>query len=172
MQVGYGCSICSYVLSIQDHFMVLSNYLRRPISTYGGQATLKPNLPGVDQHAIIYTRNKVPQVKQYKAANGVWVSENLTKDPIQVIREQEDKEGELAPTSRLNFSKLYTVEHNVRVLNIGMVHKNSMASLSANSFLRPNDPPKPPIEHPRQLGLMIQTKEQIRELKSKEKERV
>jgi hypothetical protein len=69
----------------------------------------------------------------------------LSKDPIKVIREQEDREGDLGALSRINYSKIYTVEKYVRVLNIGMVDKMSLRSLETNSFVRPRTTP---IERP------------------------
>jgi hypothetical protein len=38
-------------------------------------------------------------------------------------------------SSRINDSKIYTVEHDVRVLNIGRVHELSIASLRSNSYI-------------------------------------
>ncbi len=35
----------------------------------------------------------------------------------------------LDPLSRVNFGKMYTVEHNVKVKNIGLVASGSMAKL-------------------------------------------
>jgi hypothetical protein len=73
------------------------------------------------------------------------VTENLSKDPIRVKREQTDAEGDLGELSRLNYSKIYTVENYVRVLNIGMVHQESMESLINNCYLRPRtEPPGKP----------------------------
>ncbi|PVH81043.1 hypothetical protein DL98DRAFT_417452 [Cadophora sp. DSE1049] len=125
---GYGNSICS------------------PIYTYGGQATLKPNLPDVQQHAIIHTSRQPPPEKFSYDDTGTLVKENLEKEPIRVINEQADEEGDLGAFSRINYSKIYTVEHYVRVLNIGKVHPMSMASLEKNSFFnrRANEPPQPP----------------------------
>jgi hypothetical protein len=80
--------------------------------------------------------------------NGNTISENLTIDPIQVIREQKDEEGDLGDYSRVNFSKIYTVENFVRVLNIGMVHPNSMDSLIYYARVKPrNTSPQPPRTH-------------------------
>jgi hypothetical protein len=119
-----------------------------PIHTYNKQATFKPNLPEVDQHAIIYTEKKAPQEMITSDANGNEISENLTIDPIRVIREQKDKEGDLGDYSRVNFSKIYTVENFVRVLNIGMVHPNSMDSLVRYARVKPRDTsPQPPRTH-------------------------
>jgi len=51
----------------------------------------------------------------------------LSKPPIRVdpisLREQLD------PKSRINFSKIYTVEHNTKVSFVGPVHESSMDDL-------------------------------------------
>jgi hypothetical protein len=67
----------------------------RPIHTYSGQATLKYNLPEPRQHAIIYTSASPPPEHFYTLDNGTVVSENLTKSPIKVVREQQGPEGGL-----------------------------------------------------------------------------
>ncbi|QSZ31367.1 hypothetical protein DSL72_000932 [Monilinia vaccinii-corymbosi] len=110
MVKGHGSSICC------------------PIHTYSNQATLKPNLPAPKCHTIIYTSPVCPNKHQIFVGNH-WLSEDLTLEPIQVIREQQDSEGELHRLSRLNYSKVYTVEHYVRVMNIGMVARNSIIHL-------------------------------------------
>ncbi|KAI9814564.1 MAG: hypothetical protein M1827_003119 [Pycnora praestabilis] len=88
-----------------------------PISTYGDRGTTKR---GVDSstHAIIYTSNIPPEL--------LATEEGMTKDPIGVQPEGDDK---LAPTSRVNFGKVYTVEHNVKVKGIGMVTIDGLSKL-------------------------------------------
>jgi hypothetical protein len=120
----------------------------RPIQTYSGQATFKPNLPDRNQHAIIHTSKHCPEELSYKADDGTIVWEELSKDPIRVNSEQKGPEGQLEPASRLNYSKIYTVEHYVRVLNIGMVDKDSLASLQRNSMISRGTPAEKPTQHP------------------------
>ena len=127
-------------------FPINSNTLQRPVHTYGGQATLKPNLPERMQHAIIYTSAKAPQECCFRAADGTLVFEELIKDPIKVHREQSGPEGELSSLSRINYSKIYTVENYVRVLNVGMVEDEFIPTLIHNSFMKPRESP---IERPR-----------------------
>jgi hypothetical protein len=128
---GYGNTICS------------------PIHTYSGQATLKPNLADRQQHAMIYTSKQPPQEKWYKAEDGTIVTENLSKLPIRVNSELSDPEGQLDTLSRINYCKIYTVENNVRVLNIGMVHPDYIHILDANCFVRPRtEPPEKPRKDP------------------------
>lgn len=119
----------------------------RPIHTYNGQATLKPNLPERQQHAIIYTSQDCPPEHWYTATDGSIVKENLTKDAIRVKREQKGPEGDLGEYSRLNYSKIYTVENYVRVLNIGIVERDWLPALNANSYVK-NSETLGPVEKP------------------------
>jgi hypothetical protein len=105
---------------------------------------LKPNLPERQQHAIVYTSDECPAECSYDAGGGNIVRENLTRDPIKVKREQPGPEGDLGVYSRLNYSKVYTVENYVRVLKIGMVDKDSLQSLKHNSYINPALPPPEP----------------------------
>ncbi|KAE9367982.1 hypothetical protein N431DRAFT_561801 [Stipitochalara longipes BDJ] len=134
IQEGWGNNICS------------------PIQTYSGQATLKYNLPDRKQHAIIYTSRECPKEYSYKAKDGSTVREGLVKDPIRVQSEQDGPEGRLHPLSRLNYSKIYTVENYVRVLNIGMVHKDYISSLWRNSMIYRATPAEKPTKHPSRSG--------------------
>lgn len=119
----------------------------RPIQTYSGQATLKPNLPDRQQHAIIYTSKHCPDEYWYTAQDGTVIKEALSKDPIKVRREQDGPEGDLGKLSRINYSKIYTVENYVRVLNIGMVDRDSLPSLERNSMIYRATPAEKPVRH-------------------------
>ena len=67
-------------------------------------------------------------------------------------REQSGPEGDLDSFSRINFSKVYTVENNVRVLNIEMVTKECLSSLKYNSYINPSlELPEPPSK-PKSTG--------------------
>jgi hypothetical protein len=79
------------------------------ISTYSGRGTVKG---GLDQnaHAIIYTGEKPPKKLPEE--------KRLTKDPIQVVPVGGH---ELEPLSRVNLAKVYPVEHNFKVLEVGRV---------------------------------------------------
>jgi hypothetical protein len=97
---------------------------------------LNPNLPDPQNHAIIYTSNYAPEPYSYTNTNGDVYSEKLSNFPIKVVREQSDREGELDPRSRINYTKVYTVEHYVRVLNIGIVDNRSMNALLSSSPIK------------------------------------
>ncbi|KAN0093471.1 hypothetical protein V8E51_016655 [Hyaloscypha variabilis] len=105
------------------------------IHMYSGQATLKSYLPDPSEHSIIHTSERPPPELQIIAEDGTVISEQIDKDPIRVVSERGDIE--LLPAARINYSKIYVVEKDVRVLNIGMVHQNSMASLMLDSPLKP-----------------------------------
>ncbi|KAI9809998.1 MAG: hypothetical protein M1827_006765 [Pycnora praestabilis] len=88
-----------------------------PIYTYGKQGATKPGLT-VEDHAIIYTGRKSP--------SPVLGEEAIDKEPIKVTA---DQGMELEALSRINFGKIYTVEHNVKVKNVGTVHATSIPKL-------------------------------------------
>jgi hypothetical protein len=116
-----------------------------PIHTYGYQACLKPSLPDVNQHTIIYTSEYPPNERSYIDEKGVERFEGLSKTPIRVVSERKDPEGDLGERSRLNYSKVYTVEFYSRVLNIGMVHGDHLETLTANSLVKKRvEPPEGP----------------------------
>jgi hypothetical protein len=77
--------------------------------------------PGIDasSHAIIYMSNSTPA--RLKSETG------MTKEPICVDPATPDQK--LGRLSRVNFAKIYTVEHNVKVLHVGSVAKQSMHHL-------------------------------------------
>jgi len=107
------------------------------IHTYSGHATLKYNLPDPENHSIIYTSQHCPDFHSVMGEDNVVYSEDLILDAIRVKPEQENHPlCQLHPKSRINYTKLYTVEKDVRVFNIGMV--SNIASLTANSPLKPS----------------------------------
>lgn len=99
----------------------MSDFIYRPINTYGGRGVSRPNLSREDRqaHAIIYMSDTQP---------GKLASEtDLIKQPIAVDKASADQT--LAATSRINFSKIHTVEWNVKVMNVGKVSRKSMPYL-------------------------------------------
>ncbi|KAL2064646.1 hypothetical protein VTL71DRAFT_3784 [Oculimacula yallundae] len=94
------------------------NTSARPILTYGGRATLKPGVH-VEHHTVIYT-DKI-------AGARLLPGEKLSKTPLQM--EPNDNSQRLDKASRVNYAKLYTVEHNVKVFFIGSLTKESKAEL-------------------------------------------
>jgi hypothetical protein len=99
-------------LSYQPTLIILFS----PITTYGGKGVAKA---GVDpsKHAIVYMRGSVPNPNADEP--------RMTKEPLEVEPARYDEK--LDEMSRLNFGKVYTVEHNVKVHNVGMISRTSMA---------------------------------------------
>jgi hypothetical protein len=54
--------------------------------------------------------------------------EKIVKQPIAVKPAREDQK--LHRMSRINFDKIYTIEHNVKVMNVGKVVDESVHNLS------------------------------------------
>lgn len=89
-----------------------------PITTYSNRGAGKK---GVDQraHAIIYTGSHPPE----KLAT----ERDMNKSAICVIPARADEK--LDPKSRVNMGKIYTVEWNTKVKEIGQVEKHSLVRL-------------------------------------------
>jgi hypothetical protein len=69
-------------------------------------------------HSVIYASDTAPYAREEEQAF-------LVKKPIAVTMANEKQK--LDKMSRINFGKLYTVEWNVRVMNVGRVVPDSMA---------------------------------------------
>jgi len=101
--------------------MSLAYNICRPILTYQRQATKKWGVKR-DDHAIIYTGDNPP-----RELNG---EPPLKLRPIRVIgKTPRDK---LEEESRINYAKVYTVEHNVKVHFIGSIAPSSQHRLVAD----------------------------------------
>ncbi|KAI9370682.1 hypothetical protein BJX61DRAFT_75493 [Aspergillus egyptiacus] len=85
------------------------------IGTYSGRGVAKQ---GVDasKHAAVYLRGTEPIYGRREP--------RMVKEPLEVAPERYDER--LDPMSRLSFAKIYTVEHNVKVLPIGKISSASM----------------------------------------------
>lgn len=88
------------------------------ISTYSGQATTKPGVVGHHHSAVI-------PVGGYVLRH--WQGEPFLKEAIEIKVENSDIT--IDPMSRINFAKPYTVEHNIKVRNIGRVFGESVRRL-------------------------------------------
>ncbi|KAJ5550376.1 hypothetical protein N7535_001686 [Penicillium sp. DV-2018c] len=85
-----------------------------PVLTYGGQGVAKA---GIDRnkHAIIHMRGDRPRVQRDEP--------RMVKEPLEVIPAKFD--SKLDCMSRVNFGKIYTVEHNVKVFPVGKISEAS-----------------------------------------------
>jgi hypothetical protein len=94
-----------------------------PVNTYNGKGVAKKGFNDSDRaaHSIIYMRGEDP----YQADD----EPDFTKRPIMVIPVAPDQK--LDPMSRLNFGKVHTVEHNVRVMPVGRIDPKSLPYFEA-----------------------------------------
>jgi len=85
-----------------------------PLLTYQGQGTLKRGVKP-DDHAAVYAENP----KNLRSKEKLLAGEKLRKKPFAIFIE--DSKEKIDPLTRINFSKIYTVEHNVKALKIGRI---------------------------------------------------
>lgn len=91
-----------------------------PIQTYRKQGTTKSRV-NLENHAIVYAAGSEPKLLPQEQPPGMGAF------PITLG----DKSVTIDPSSRLNFGKVYTVEHNIKVRNVGKVEKESLPRLRA-----------------------------------------
>jgi len=119
---GHNC--CTCLLVPQASFLVVTKPNScRSIQTYGGRGVPenKPN----NHHAIMYTGKSPPRA----TASELVPTEPPMGQPIRVIGKE--PWNTMDPKSRVNFLKLYTVEHNVKVEDFGHVDPNDEWTLMA-----------------------------------------
>jgi hypothetical protein len=101
------------------------NACNRPISTYGGRGVGKRGVPKW-QHCIIYTDKQAPGELPGEAPG---YNEQAMRTPIRV--RPTNSTDIMDPASRLHYGKMYTVEHNVKVYDFGMVRSDHLPTLDA-----------------------------------------
>ena len=113
----HGQAICMSVST--SVFKRLTDILHRPINTYGGKGVSKPGMSKEDReaHAIIYTTDSKPVF--ISAEKGM-----MSKKPIVVVPSSPDQR--LTRESRLNFARCYSVDWNVKVMDVGTIASNSL----------------------------------------------
>ncbi|KAK5123700.1 hypothetical protein LTR85_002336 [Meristemomyces frigidus] len=94
------------------------------IWTYDHRGVAKQGVKKSD-HAIIYTGRVAPGVTHAELAGRNEAP--MRPDAIRV--DSNDRTQRLDPMSRLNFAKVYTVEHNVKVFDFGFVNDQSLRAL-------------------------------------------
>jgi hypothetical protein len=116
----------------------------RPIQTYGGRGVPENKANG--HHAIMYTGRDPPQ----PTPSEVVPTEPPMGEPIRVIGIK--PWNTMDPMSRVNFLKLYTVEHNVKVEEFGNVDRDDewklMAQFKSHWSIDIGEP-LPPVRHSR-----------------------
>lgn len=89
-----------------------------PINTYSGQATTKPGVVA-DDHCVIAPAGGTVQLHPRE--------KQLKKSPLFAV--VEDTSISINAMSRINFAKVYPVEYNIRVRNIGRLVSDSIRDL-------------------------------------------
>lgn len=88
--------------------------------TYRKRGTTKSHL-SLENHATVYVSGSEPKLLPQEQAPG------MGSFPIVLG----DKSVTIDPSSRLNFGKVYTVEHNIKVRNVGKIDKLWLPKLRA-----------------------------------------
>ncbi|KAF2469455.1 uncharacterized protein BDR25DRAFT_394411 [Lindgomyces ingoldianus] len=107
-----------FVVVREVPFDVLLFPLTLSIQTYRGRGV--PENKVKKDHAIMYTGDVAPLPLPSEEPRGAW--ELPMGDPIRVIGK--NQWGRMDPMSRVNFLKVYTVEHNVKIDDFGYVDRN------------------------------------------------
>jgi hypothetical protein len=114
-----GHCTCVYVHSRCFTFFESMLTTCSPILTYGGKGCKKKGVKA-DKHGIIYERSGRPRLLDKEPKLGF--------PPVRVEMKQEGEK--LSKESRVNYSKLVTVEHNVKVFFIGSIVYNDWELVS------------------------------------------
>ncbi|KFZ06908.1 hypothetical protein V501_06942 [Pseudogymnoascus sp. VKM F-4519 (FW-2642)] len=126
-------------------FVVWKNYdghaICLPVLTYGGRGTAKPGVKAA-HHAIIFTESKKDNRSIKRPPRETKPEKKLANAPICV--ELMNRRNQLDAMSRLNYAKVYTVEHNVKVCFIGRIHKDSVKEFKATYKRIQKDVDSPP----------------------------
>lgn len=102
--------------------MYLSTDQDSAISTYRNQGTCKR---GCDpsEHALVYNQGVNPEGCYFQGER----ERGLTKEPIKVVAA--DRTAYLTKESRIRFGKIYSIEWNVKVKDIGIVVNEDLGTL-------------------------------------------
>lgn len=95
----------------------------RPVLTYNHQGVGRTGVKKCE-HAIIYTGKTPPEPHRSERARR---GEDGLLLPIRV--DPDDAAEKLDPWSRVDFGKVYSIEHNVKVRSLGKVNQASMKLL-------------------------------------------
>lgn len=97
----------------------------RTIQTYGTQGVAKKGTTKC-HHSIIYASRDEPAAAAEEAPN----PETREFGMLTAIRVNSAKPTDIMdPMARLNYIKMYTVEHNVKVYNFGKVHDDFLETM-------------------------------------------
>jgi hypothetical protein len=101
-----------------------------PICSYRHQGCFKPGIE-VTAHAIAYMQGTQAQLLRRTENDGIQLRESIEPasgmNPIEII--PANSYQRLSTSSRINFSKVQTIEHMVKVQDIGVVSPRSLNDL-------------------------------------------
>ncbi|TKA75900.1 hypothetical protein B0A55_07211 [Friedmanniomyces simplex] len=107
-----------------------SNYCTAlPIVTYGEKGVAKMGI-NKSEHAIIYTGRQPPEPRADELPNRTELG--MRSRPIRLVPDQPT--DKLDSMSRIDFGKAHTIQHNIKVKPLGMVHPSSMDALTSQFF--------------------------------------
>lgn len=119
------CKIGKALEIISAHLIDHGCY--RPILTYGGQGVAKKDVKKSD-HGIVYVGRAPPSPTQAERPR-------RGEDPMlpnAVHIDPDSPQEKLSEMSRINYGKVYTIEHNVKVRGLGKVSPESEGALKNN----------------------------------------
>ena len=96
----------------------------RPINTYRQQGVARRGIRK-SEHAIVYSGKKAPDPLESETPNRD--EDGLLPQAIRVDLDQNDEK--LDAESRIDFGKLYTIEHKAKVRSLGKVNRDSEHAL-------------------------------------------
>ena len=122
-----------------------------PITTYAGRGVAKPDVQK-SEHSIIYTGRRPPNLTQDEMPR--LGEHRMLLQPIRIV--QNDPGDRLGPMSRLDYGKVHTMYHKVKVRAFGQVHPESMqASMMQFALVWVHDALRSPLERILRVGSRI-----------------
>ncbi|KAK5696191.1 hypothetical protein LTR97_008611 [Elasticomyces elasticus] len=95
-----------------------------PLTTYGGRGVSKVGVLKYE-HAIVHCTRQAPKPRNDELPQSGEAGMQL--QPIQVTRDL--PEDTLDPMTRIDYGKVHTIHHNIRIKSLGVVHPNSITAL-------------------------------------------
>jgi hypothetical protein len=95
-----------------------------PINSYNGKGVAKSGLSSSDRaaHAVIYMEGTRPAISD---------AEDKMMDKIAIAVGPAGADRKFDVMSRINFGKVHTIEHNVKVMNVGNIRRESLNDFEA-----------------------------------------
>ncbi|KAK5682117.1 hypothetical protein LTS10_005242 [Elasticomyces elasticus] len=95
-----------------------------PLTTYGGRGVSKVGVLKYE-HAIVHSTRQAPNPRNDELPQSG--EAGMQSQPIRVVPDL--PEDTLDPMTRIDYGKVHTIHHNIKIKSLGMVHPNSMTAL-------------------------------------------